>query len=93
MKNPYSGLGKKIAGVVLEQLQKSPKESDLLDDLYYKLRKYGMLSTREARPSQQQSPLSGNESGNQAGRFKLHCREILKLNIEPLLRTCSWHPC
>ena len=70
MKEPFSGLGKKMAGIFLEQLQKTPKESELLDELYYKLRKFGMLSSSESRPGRQQVPM--NITGAQSGiKYKL----------------------
>ena len=56
VRDPYSGIGKKAVGMVLKKLQKSPKQSDLLDDLWFKLRKYGMLSESELRPGQRQVP-------------------------------------
>ena len=43
--------------MILKKIQKQPSESELLDDLWYKLRKFGMLSESELRPGQRQIPM------------------------------------
>ena len=55
MGEPYSDGGKKIAGLALEQIQKSP-EADLLDKLYLRLLVNDQLLPSESPPSKQQLP-------------------------------------
>ena len=53
MGEPYSDGGKKIAGLALEQIQRSP-EADLLEKLYFRLLENDQLHSRESPPSKQQ---------------------------------------